>query len=410
MQGQIDKTIWRRIGLIAILLPISFFFPLSLFLVGFLAWSIYEDLKPSPYPDLPPARTWRDAKPEDDDWLTLFCEGCESPAEEQFLLAMVKEFDLKPDNGVLRSPKLTLAMQVKVENYRYDFVANGRQIIEVDGAAYHSSTEQVERDRTRDQYSVHCGYKVLRIPAIVVFKTPDEAIRKVTAALAETPTFTQPQLTKPAIHKKTIGQHVNAFFDGLNELGREIDVRITTSRAAEGFLSAISYEQMFLEAMVAKAEMEQRKEDMSPQSREKYDAFMRDVFQDQQRPPLLYEGEKIAMPPSVEDKDIQQNIEAECATAMSERKKRFAELTKRCINDPRFTQLLCRELVAARFPGDEATKIVPRSTFSEAFLEVAGRSRSSLDDLRASHRLRQRHGGGTQSELAAKKSSAESDS
>ncbi|RVJ49451.1 DUF559 domain-containing protein [Sinorhizobium meliloti] len=173
VQDKVDKTFWRRIGLTVFLLPVCFFFPLALIAVGILAWSIYEDLKPSKYPDLPPARTWRDAKPEDDDWLTLFCEGCESPAEEQFLRALVKEFVLKPDNGVLKSPKLTLAMQVKVANYRYDFLANGRQVIEVDGADYHSSPEQVERDRIRDEHSVHRGYKVLRIPAIVVFKTPD---------------------------------------------------------------------------------------------------------------------------------------------------------------------------------------------------------------------------------------------
>ncbi|MCF6110812.1 endonuclease domain-containing protein [Mesorhizobium muleiense] len=368
MQGQVDKTIWRRIGLIAILLPICFFFPLALFLVGLLAWSIYEDMKPPKYPDLPAARTWRDAKPEDDDWLTLFCEGCESPAEEQFLRAMVKEFDLKPDNGVLKSPKLTLAMQVEVANYRYDFLANGRQVIEVDGAGYHSSTEQVERDRIRDEYSVQGGYKVLRIPAIVVFKTPDEAIRRVKAALAETPTFTQPQRMKPAIQKKTIAQHFDAFVDGLDKLNQHVEIAVQTKRATEGFLSAISSEQLFLKAMVAEAELDRRVEEMSPQPRKHYDALKRDLFLNEEPRPLIYEWKKIAMPSLVEDRDIQWKIDAEYATAMNERNQRLAELKERCVKDPRLTRLLCRKLVDAGFPADEAIKIVPPSAFFEALL------------------------------------------
>lgn len=210
MQGQVDKTIWRRIGLIAILLPICFLFPLAWFLVVFFAWTIYDSLQRPKFPSLPPARTWRDANPDDSDWLELFCEGCESPAEERFLRAMVEEFDLKPENGVLTSPSLTLAMQVAVANYRYDFVANGRHVIEIDGSAYHSSPEQRKRDRVRDERSVQDGYKVLRIPAVVVFNTPDEAIRRVKAALTETPTFAKPQILPFPTEKRTISQHISA--------------------------------------------------------------------------------------------------------------------------------------------------------------------------------------------------------
>ncbi|WP_287327815.1 DUF559 domain-containing protein [Mesorhizobium sp.] len=370
VQSQVDKTIWRRIGLIAILLPICFFFPLALFLVGFLAWSIYEDLKPSKYPDLPPPRTWRDAKPEDDDWLTLFCEGCESPAEEHFLRTMVEEFGLKPNNGVLKAPKLTLAMQIEVDNYRYDFLANGRQVIEVDGAAYHSSPEQVERDRIRDEYTVQGGYKVLRIPAVVVFKSPDEAIRRVKAALAETPTFTKPQRMKPAIQKKSIAQHINAFVDGLDKLDRHVEVSVQTKMATEGFLSAISSEQFFLEAMVTEAEQEQRLEEMSSQERKHYDE-LRDLFQNEEPRPLIYEWKKIGMPLLIEDKNIQEKVEAVYTAAMSERNMRFAGLKMRCAEDPAFMRLFCRRLVDARFPVDEATKIVTTIDFLKASKPLA---------------------------------------
>jgi very-short-patch-repair endonuclease len=359
VQGEADKTIWRRIGLIAILLPVCFFFPLALILVGLLAWSIYEDLKPPKYPLLPPPRTLRDAKPEDDDWLILFCEGCESPAEEQFLRAMVKEFYLKPDNGVLKSPKLTLEMQVKVANYRYDFLLNGRQVIEVDGAAYHSSPEQVERDRIRDEHSMQDGYKVLRIPASVVFKTPDEGIRRVKAALAETPSFTKPQRMKPVNQKRTAVQYMDAFFDGLNKINRNVEIVGQTRKATEAFLAAIEHEQMLLDALVANAEMDQRVKEMSPRGREILDelsAQMRDLVEKEKPLSEIYKWEKIVKPAPADDAEIQQKIEAAYENAMEERNKRFAELKERCAKDPVFTQLFCRKLVEARFPVERPPK------------------------------------------------------
>lgn len=69
-------------------------------------------------------------------------------------------------------------MQVKVGNYRLDFVANRTFIIEIDGAAWHSSPEAVERDRLRDAAMMAKGYKVLRISAKVVLTTPKEAVRR----------------------------------------------------------------------------------------------------------------------------------------------------------------------------------------------------------------------------------------
>jgi len=379
VQSKLDKTIWRRIGLIAVLLPVCLLFPIALILVGLIAWSIYADLKSSEeQPYVPPVRTWRDAKPEDDDWLTLFFAGCESPAEVQFLHAMVNEFDLKPDNGVLKSPRLTLAMQVVFANYRFDFVANGRQVIEVDGAMYHSSPEQVKRDRIRDEYSVLHGYKVLRIPAIVVFREPEEAVRGVKAALVETTIFTNPQEKRPPIPKRTVIQHVNAFVDGLNEIGRDIEIVSTTRKATEGFLAAISYEQLFLEAMVAAAELDQRKErrqmeKMSPQEQE-FSLSFETLLQTEGRNTLVYEGKRISMPAPVADSEIQSRIEAAYTSAMDERNKRFAELRERCVKDPVFTKLFCQKLIEAQFPGDEITDIVVWRAHMVAHLTAEARS------------------------------------
>ena len=81
--------------------------------------------------------------------------------------------------GGIAHADIRLDMQVKVDNYRLDFVANRTFIIEIDGAAWHSSPEAVERDRVRDAAMVAKGYKVLRIPAKVVLNTPKEAVRRV---------------------------------------------------------------------------------------------------------------------------------------------------------------------------------------------------------------------------------------
>ncbi|MFV0677773.1 endonuclease domain-containing protein [Variovorax sp. tm] len=187
MDAAKKKTIWRRLGLIAVLLPVCIFFPFVLIIAGWVAWTIYEDFQTSTIVEVPPPRIWKDASLKDEDWLTFFCTGCESPAEEAFVRAMVEEYDLQPNNGKLCAPGLTLEMQVELRNYRYDFIVNGKQIVEVDGATYHSSPEQVERDRVRDEISVELGYRVLRIPASIVFVIPKEAVRRVQAALSAAP-------------------------------------------------------------------------------------------------------------------------------------------------------------------------------------------------------------------------------
>lgn len=205
MHRKFDRTVLVRIVVIIALFPIGFIFPYALLLAFFLGWTLWDQYKnngffeevstykPNDSFEKTPQRSWLNVKPEDKDWYDLFIAECESPAEEKFLSSMIREFDLKPDNGKLISPILTLEMQVELARYRFDFLVNGRQIIEIDGAAWHSSPEQVARDRIRDEFSVKHGYKVLRIPAKVVFNTPQEAIRRVKATLIDTPQYTAPK-------------------------------------------------------------------------------------------------------------------------------------------------------------------------------------------------------------------------
>lgn len=57
-----------------------------------------------------------------------------------------------------------------------------RLVVEIDGAAYHSSAEAVERDRHRDSVLEDSGFEVLRIPAKTVLYSPKEAIELVEKA------------------------------------------------------------------------------------------------------------------------------------------------------------------------------------------------------------------------------------
>ncbi|WP_080710934.1 endonuclease domain-containing protein [Rhizobium etli] len=369
MLGEPKKAIWFQIGLIAILLLVCFLFPWVLLLVGILAWTVYTDLVSPKYPSVPPPRTWRDAKPLDHDWLTLFCEGCESPAEEQFLRAMVNEFSLKPNNGVLESPELILAMQVEVENYRFDFVANGRQVIEIDGAAYHSSPDQVERDRIRDEYSVRSGYKVLRIPAAVVFKSPHEAIRRVRAALAETPSYISPKKMTLPSETQSFAQHFSGFLDGVARFDRNVSVLQQVNQATIGFKSAIETEETQLAALVKMTEWEKQREATSHEGSEINNlAPSTQLFRDSQLANTFH-WQEIVQPARVEDAEVQHRIDEAFRSAMSKRDMRLAALNERCAKDPVFSRHLCLKMVAARYPVEDAMKIVPKPVFLATVLQ-----------------------------------------
>ncbi|QOT82144.1 endonuclease domain-containing protein [Cupriavidus basilensis] len=181
-----NNTIVVRAVLIPVLLLGGIAFPFLLLLAAFVAWTLWQDLT-GPKASEPDPNAWyvlrHTAGPDDPNWKSYFTPVCESPAETAFLEAMITAFALVPDKGVLKGPGVTLDLQVKIPPYRADFVANGKLVIEVDGAAYHSSQEAIERDGDRDAVLVAKGYQVVRIPARVVFASPQQAIRSVQAGL-----------------------------------------------------------------------------------------------------------------------------------------------------------------------------------------------------------------------------------
>lgn len=173
-------------------------------------------------------------KAEDHDWINRYLEACESPAEMAFLTAMIESFSLKPIGGVLSGAGLTLNLQVDMGRYRLDFLANGWLVIEVDGAAWHSSPEAIARDKKRDEFFKSYEYTVLRIPAKVVFSTPDEAVRRVRASLSEGRQIKVIPPQKAVSARESIG----AFLRNTALAVEDINASVERSKAVQEAMSA----------------------------------------------------------------------------------------------------------------------------------------------------------------------------
>lgn len=118
-----------------------------------------------------------------EDWQTFVEEHTESPAERDFVRAMISAFDLKAQHGSLVGGGIRLDFQVEEKRYRFDFLVNAWLVVEIDGAAYHSSEAAVRRDAVRDSVVESLGYTVLRIPAKLVFTNSTLAVAHVREAL-----------------------------------------------------------------------------------------------------------------------------------------------------------------------------------------------------------------------------------
>lgn len=352
MSGKSENKFWIRFGLFAVILPLCFIFPYVLIVVLCLAWVIFVDARSPKIEELPPPRTRSDATPEDSDWLDLFLKGCESPAEEQFLQAMVKEFDLYPNKGTLISPKLSMEMQFTFQNYRFDFVLNGNYIVEIDGATYHSSPEQVKRDRIRDEFSVANGYSVLRIPASVVFNSPAEAIRRVKAFAFKSTTATIEPIAKLTPRQKPVSHYLSDFTKGVSNFTQSISDASLKLTTTSDFRKAISQEQIFLGRMVSKVEAEIRVMNLSPDERKFHDDMYARLTQGRVEKTLAesFYWIPVVLPQPVDDEEVQRQIKAECADALEERSKRFGDLRERSANDPIFALLFHRYMKGSSFP------------------------------------------------------------
>lgn len=176
-----------RAAILLVCLAGGFVFPPLFAGAALVAWGLYSDLTA---PKQQTSVTRWTVSPADPDWKGYFLRACDSPAETAFLEAIIRAYDLKPDKGMLKGGSLTLDLQHGVgphtpfPKYRLDFLANGWLDIEIDGAEFHSSEEAIAQDKARDEFMRARGCDVLRVPAKVVFTSPQEAVRQVREKIA----------------------------------------------------------------------------------------------------------------------------------------------------------------------------------------------------------------------------------
>lgn len=101
--------------------------------------------------------------------------ACESPAETDFLLAIIEKYSMKFSRGAFRGDGIKVRKQVEIDCFRVDFLFNDDLIVEIDGHEFHSGKENADRDARRDSILRAKGYKMLRIPAYRVFHNPEIA-------------------------------------------------------------------------------------------------------------------------------------------------------------------------------------------------------------------------------------------
>jgi very-short-patch-repair endonuclease len=191
----------------------------ALFFIGFLVWHFIPERRP--LKPVPQFRNEPRAIASNPNWQALINEHCESPAETAFLTAMIEAHNLLPYSGSLKSNDLKIDFQVKVDRYRLDFLANEWLIIEIDGAAWHSSDEAKARDAARDRFFVDLGYSVLRIPARIVFNSPHEAVRRVDEALKVGKRVIPAPVQRSGIER--LRQTVASTNKAMNEFGLSVE-------------------------------------------------------------------------------------------------------------------------------------------------------------------------------------------
>ncbi|KAB0573470.1 endonuclease domain-containing protein [Brucella pituitosa] len=253
-------------------------FPWLFIVAVFFAWTIFDDVsKPAQAErgeSSNPANRWT-VSIDHADWQKYFYGSCESPAETAFLDAIFAEFELLPRGGILHADNFELDLQVEHGAYRADFIANKWLVIEIDGITYHGSDKAKQRDAIRDKYFINKGFKVLRIPASTVFKTPDEALAMVRSALAEgkpankETNSTQTQITFGGLLNAT--KSVANFLDQLDQKVSQV-VAVQEALAAQDL--AFSHEKIVINSALkhAKQRLElNAKLDANPKLRAAYE-------------------------------------------------------------------------------------------------------------------------------------------
>lgn len=266
-----------RLILTIILIPGGFAFPILFFLAALVGWSLIHDFWNQPQEiDAWFTRRWT-AGPDDPNWKNYFLSFCESPAETAFLEAMISNYNLIPKEGILHGNGITLDLQVKITPYRADFVVNNSLIIEIDGATYHSSQEAIQRDKIRDEFMQALGFSVLRIPARIVFSSPNEALKQVSTSITE---HSQVQsVSKDRSYKKerknfSFLQTLESINIAMEDINSTINKRQTIEKETKKFSDIFHIEKLAIEHAISLAISKIKKDEyissLSEKDRELY--------------------------------------------------------------------------------------------------------------------------------------------
>lgn len=204
-------------------------FPLLFILSAFVAWALLSDLAaPEESQSSTSPRQRYTVTVEDPDWESYFLAVCESPAETAFLKAMIAAHSLEPTNGALKCATFSLSLQSELPPYRVDFLMDDWLVVEIDGAAYHSSPEAITRDRARDLDLINRGFRVLRIPAKMVFTAPSESVKQVAVIFGSGKPVKASNKARPVIAP---GKLIATFSKTVADLNRSVDITLAKQRA-----------------------------------------------------------------------------------------------------------------------------------------------------------------------------------
>ncbi len=354
-------------------------------------YTLYSSERKLP-PNVPPPHFL--ATSETVNWQGLFEGLCESPAEIEFLKAVISSYQLVPKEGILRGGGLELQQQVRVGHYRVDFLANKRLVVEIDGAAYHSSPEAIDKDRIRDLFLRDNGYEVLRIPATTVFRTPGLAVKQVYKALSQLPTkgTRSAQLSARNIPKETNAIRTNvssgagnvlrdfgsAVVNASNELDRELAIDNAVKRALEIFHREVS----LIDGALKLAELRVQKEEWLSEASEREAILYREsldllqkALEDKSSSSLertessvvLGRIPSIFLSPPAPHPDAETNtlIEQRYSCLLEDRLKYFKNIREKLIKDSR----LCKHVEAFLGPYNKYWNMISPDVNGLDFLE-----------------------------------------
>lgn len=184
-------TYFQRGLLATVLMVIGFFFWPLLAVGGLIAWSVYKDIQDEPERKRQEAEITASLnKPVTVEDMRVTCE---SPAEEAFFDTMVSAYKMTTGPGCIAGEGIKLRTQIGLgrlnigrntawRQFRGDFLVDEKLVVEIDGEAWHGSSDAKAKDAERDKIIRAEGYTVLRIPAKVVFNSPAETVRLVEEA------------------------------------------------------------------------------------------------------------------------------------------------------------------------------------------------------------------------------------